>query len=55
MFRFFNMLLQNLTNIGVNITEVSLREKFTEIKFTDANGKKYSVWVNEETGEKESV
>ena len=48
MFKIFNMLLQNLTNMGSNITDVSCDEKRFSFNFTDADGNVYSGWILKE-------
>lgn len=51
MFRIFNMLLQNLANLGFGMSDVTYRATYTEFKFTDANGKKYTLWLTQEKEE----
>ena len=55
MFRIFNMLVQNLTNMGNTITEVSCNDKYISFDFTDAKGNRYSGWVRKEEEEKENA
>ena len=45
MFRIFNMLIQNLTNLGNRLNEATLNDKFIDINFTDDQGNVYSVFV----------
>ena len=44
MYRIFNMLLQNLKNMGANITEVAYKEEYLNIDFIDRDGNKYTGW-----------
>jgi hypothetical protein len=45
------MLLQNLANIGSNITSVSCDEKRLSFNFTDADGNVYSGWIHKDEKE----
>ncbi len=45
MFRIFNMLLQNLTNMGSSFSGASFDEKSVNLEFTDSDGVKYSCWI----------
>ena len=48
--RIFNMLIQNLTNMGHSITQVNFWGDFTKAEFTDGK-KKYVVTISEEKEE----
>lgn len=48
MFRIFNVLIQNLTNMGHTFTDVSCDEKRIRFDFTDAEGNVYSGWIHKE-------
>ena len=45
MFRIFNMLIQNLTNLGNRLNEATLNDKFIDINFTDDQGNVYSMFI----------
>ena len=51
--RIFNMLIQNLTNMGHSITQVNFWDGFTKAEFTDGK-KKYVVTISEEKEDKEN-
>lgn len=44
MYRLFNMLLQNLTNMNVKFTEVTYNENYINIDYIDTDGNKYTGW-----------
>lgn len=48
MYRIFNMLIQNLRAIGASVTEVSFKEEYLNIDFTDKDGNKYTGWIRKE-------
>ena len=52
--RVFNMLIQNLTNMGNQITTVNLWEDFIKVEFTDGKAT-YSVHISKEKGETENA
>ena len=45
MYRIFNMLIQNLKNMGANITEIAFKEEYLSIEFTDSEGNEFEGWI----------
>ena len=54
MFRIFNMLVQNLSNMGNHINDIQFNDKYISIDFTDAEGNVYSGFIRKEEKKEET-